>query len=129
MVHGLSCLLAYGIFQDQGLNPYPLDWQVDSLPLVYQESLKLIFESQKRENSDPSTQTQPLALQKGREFSADLKSEHVILRKAGGPEVSMEAQLQPPFKSDWLWVQIRNKKMLLAWDLKKNYSASCCFIE
>ena len=102
---------------------------MDSLPLVYQESLKLIFESQKRENSDPSTQTQPLALQKGREFSADLKSEHVILRKAGGPEVSMEAQLQPPFKSDWLWVQIRNKKMLLAWDLKKNYSASCCFIE
>ena len=52
--------MAYGIFQDQGLNPYPLDWQGDSLPLVYQGSLKLIFEVTKEEelrplNPDPTT--------------------------------------------------------------------------
>ena len=28
--HGLSCPAAYGIFPDQGLNPRPLCWQVDS---------------------------------------------------------------------------------------------------
>ena len=28
--HGLSCSTACGIFPDQGLNPCPLHWQVDS---------------------------------------------------------------------------------------------------
>ena len=31
--HGLSCSTACGIFPDQGLNPCPLHWQVDSYPL------------------------------------------------------------------------------------------------
>ena len=33
---GLSCLDACGIFLDQGLNPCPLHWQVDSYPLYHQ---------------------------------------------------------------------------------------------
>jgi len=34
----LRCSEAWGIFEDQGLNPYPLHWQVDSLPLSQQGS-------------------------------------------------------------------------------------------
>ena len=30
VAHRLSCLSACGIFQDQGSNPHPLCWQVDS---------------------------------------------------------------------------------------------------
>ena len=30
VVHKLSCPVACGFFQDQGLNPYPLNWQVNS---------------------------------------------------------------------------------------------------
>ena len=30
VAHGLSCSVACGIFPDQGLNPCPLHWQVDS---------------------------------------------------------------------------------------------------
>ena len=30
VAHGLSCSAAYGIFPDQGSNPHPLHWQVDS---------------------------------------------------------------------------------------------------
>ena len=30
VVHGLSCSAACGIFLDQGSNPCPLHWQVDS---------------------------------------------------------------------------------------------------
>ena len=33
VTQGLSCLSACGIFLDQGLNPCPLHWQVDSQPL------------------------------------------------------------------------------------------------
>ena len=32
---GLSCLAVCGIFPDQGLNPCPLHWQEDSLPLSH----------------------------------------------------------------------------------------------
>ena len=38
VVQGLSCSTARGIFLDQGSNPCPLHWQVDSLPLDHQES-------------------------------------------------------------------------------------------
>ena len=34
--HGLSCSTACGIFLDQGSNPCPLHWHVDSLPLSHQ---------------------------------------------------------------------------------------------
>ena len=34
--HGLSCSPAPGIFLDQGLNPYPLHWEVNSYSLLYQ---------------------------------------------------------------------------------------------
>ena len=34
--HGLSCSPAPGIFPDQGLNPYPLHWEVNSYSLLYQ---------------------------------------------------------------------------------------------
>ena len=30
VAHGLSCLKACGIFLDQGSNPCPVHWQVDS---------------------------------------------------------------------------------------------------
>ena len=30
VVHRLSCPVAYGIFLDQGLNPYSLHWKADS---------------------------------------------------------------------------------------------------
>ena len=30
VVHGLTNPMAHGIFLDQGLNPCPLNWQVDS---------------------------------------------------------------------------------------------------
>ena len=41
VAHGLSCSVAYGIFPDQGSNPCPLHWEVDSLPLDHQGSLEL----------------------------------------------------------------------------------------
>ena len=40
VAHGLSCSTACGIFLDQGLNPCPLHWQVDSQPLHHQGSPK-----------------------------------------------------------------------------------------
>ena len=36
--HGLSCFLACGIFLNQGLNPCPPHWQVDSYALHHQGS-------------------------------------------------------------------------------------------
>ena len=38
--HGCSCSGACGIFLDQGSNPCPLHWWVDSYPLYHQEVLK-----------------------------------------------------------------------------------------
>ena len=38
VVHGLSYSAACGIFSGQGLNPWPLHWQVDSYPLYHQGS-------------------------------------------------------------------------------------------
>ena len=38
VVQGLSCSMASGIFPDQGSNPWPLHWQVDSYPLLHQGS-------------------------------------------------------------------------------------------
>ena len=38
VAHGPSCSAAYGIFPDQGSNPYPLHWQADSQPLRHQGS-------------------------------------------------------------------------------------------
>ena len=38
VVHGLSCSVVYGVFQDQGSNPCLLRWQTDSLPLSLQGS-------------------------------------------------------------------------------------------
>ena len=40
VVHRLSCSAACGIFPDEGLNLCLLHWQVDSLPLSHQGSLK-----------------------------------------------------------------------------------------
>ena len=40
---GCSCSRAGGIFQDQGLNPCLLRWQVNSLPLSHEESLLILF--------------------------------------------------------------------------------------
>ena len=39
VAHGPSCSTAYGIFPDQGSNPCPLHWQVDSQPLRHWGSL------------------------------------------------------------------------------------------
>ena len=38
VAHGLSCLVACGIFLDQGLNPCLLHWQADSEPLNHKGS-------------------------------------------------------------------------------------------
>ena len=38
VVHGLICSTACGVFPDQGSNPCPLHWQVDSQPLRHQGS-------------------------------------------------------------------------------------------
>ena len=38
VVHGLSRSMACGIFPDQGSNPCPLNWQMDSYPLYHQQS-------------------------------------------------------------------------------------------
>ena len=38
VAHGPSCSAACGIFWDQGSNPCPLHWQVDSQPLRHQGS-------------------------------------------------------------------------------------------
>ena len=43
-MHGLSGSTACGIFLDQGSNPCPLHWQVDSYPLSHQGSLRLLNE-------------------------------------------------------------------------------------
>ena len=43
VAHGLSCSKACGIFLDQGSNPCPLHWQVDSLPLRHQGSSNGLF--------------------------------------------------------------------------------------
>ena len=37
-VHGLSCPVVCGAFQNQGSNPCPLHWQADSEPLDHQGS-------------------------------------------------------------------------------------------
>ena len=36
VMRGVSCSKARGIFPDQGSNPRPLHWQVESLPLSHQ---------------------------------------------------------------------------------------------
>ena len=43
VVLGLRCSEAWGIFSDQGSNPYLLHWQVDTLPLNHQGMNPLIF--------------------------------------------------------------------------------------
>ena len=40
VVHGLSCSTTCGVFMAQGYNPCLLHWQVDSLPLSHQGSLR-----------------------------------------------------------------------------------------
>ena len=43
VAHGPSCSAACGIFPDQGSNPCPLHWQVDSQPLCHQGSPRRRF--------------------------------------------------------------------------------------
>ena len=43
VAHGLSCSEARGVFLDQGSNPSPLLWQVDSLPLSHKGSPLIIL--------------------------------------------------------------------------------------
>ena len=38
VAHRLGCSASRGIFPDQGLNPCPLHWQADSVPLSHQGS-------------------------------------------------------------------------------------------
>ena len=46
--NGLSCPEACGIHPDQGLNPCPLHWQMDSLLLIHQEARVVCFDAVKR---------------------------------------------------------------------------------
>ena len=43
LVHGLHYSVACGIFSDQRSNPRLLYWQVDSLPLSYEASLRFVL--------------------------------------------------------------------------------------
>ena len=43
--HRLSCSEARGIFPDQGSNPWPLCWQVDSYPLRHQRMCAKLLQS------------------------------------------------------------------------------------
>ena len=43
VAHGPSCSVACGILPDQGSNPCPLHWQVDSRPLHHQGSASFFF--------------------------------------------------------------------------------------
>ena len=43
VVNGLSCSSVCGIFLDQGWNPCPVHWQVNSLPLSHQGSPSYAF--------------------------------------------------------------------------------------
>ena len=43
MAHRVSCSAACGIFPDQGSNPRPLHWEVDSQPLRHQGSPTFIL--------------------------------------------------------------------------------------
>ena len=43
VAHRLSCSAAYGIFPEQGWNPCPLHWQVDSQPLECQGRPRVCF--------------------------------------------------------------------------------------
>ena len=45
VAHRVSCPKACGIFLDQGSNPCPLHWQVDSYPLYHQGSTMDVFSS------------------------------------------------------------------------------------
>ena len=47
VVHGLSCPMTWGIFQDQGLNPCPLHWRADSYPQDHRGSPKVPSQCQK----------------------------------------------------------------------------------
>ena len=42
VAHGPSCSAVCGIFPDQGSNPCPLHWQVDSQPLRHQGSPQMV---------------------------------------------------------------------------------------
>ena len=44
VAHGLSCSAACGIFPNQGSNPCPLHWQVDSQPLRHQGSPVVVLQ-------------------------------------------------------------------------------------
>ena len=46
VAHGPGCLMACGIFIDQGLTLYPLNWQADSQPLDHQGNLIMHFKGQ-----------------------------------------------------------------------------------
>ena len=49
VTHGVSYARACGIFPDQGSNPRPLHWQMDSLPLSYQGNpANLLFKKIKK---------------------------------------------------------------------------------
>ena len=43
VAHGPSCPMARGIFLDQGLNPYPLNWQTDVNHWASREVLEKIL--------------------------------------------------------------------------------------
>ena len=52
VAHGHSCSLACGIFPNQGLNPFLLHWQVDSLPLSHLGSpVFLVFKAEVNYNT------------------------------------------------------------------------------
>ena len=43
MAHGLSCSAACEIFLEEGSNPCPLHWQLDSYPLDHQGNPMQVF--------------------------------------------------------------------------------------
>ena len=43
VARGLSCPMACGIFLEQGLNPHPLHWRVDSQPVDHERNPRVLL--------------------------------------------------------------------------------------
>ena len=95
VAHGLSCSEAYGIFPDQGSNPCPRLWQVESYPLCHQGSPTELKEMEKEvKYTDSYPQDFPLILLGNTQLGSEL---------AGRPELAEQNLLATELFS-FAWV-------------------------
>ena len=62
VTHGPNCSTACGILPDQGSNPCPLHWQVDSQPLRHQGSRKFLCKAKTALKTALSLKRNPIGL-------------------------------------------------------------------